>query len=430
MRLIVEFFTNFGFIIEIFAAIVILVRKHERRSKFILRVALSVLALFLFAYLWDLIFEVTVISIIFRHAIISFIAVCGLNFCFKSGIWPSIFLVTIAWTIQHFAYEIGFFFRTYLNQISYPDYGIVVYILVVVIVYFVAFLLIGDKLSAEECLPLARSNKEIILIVATLIIFASIFKNVFEFLIDGNDFLLLLAITSYDLISCFLVLFILFGILRRSKLEHETTVLEHVLNMQKDQLATSKKNVDIMNVKYHDLKYLISSLNDKISSEELESLNNAIAGYASYLKTGNEALDVLLAEKRLQCEQLNIKINCIADGEQLNFIPAAEVYSLFGNAIDNAMYAVQSVEQEERRVINISVKKSMDLISIVFENNFIGELKFEDELPVTTKENKLFHGFGMKSIKMIVSKYNGYMTIKTDNNRFVLSIVLYGKESK
>jgi hypothetical protein len=351
-------------------------------------------------------------------------AVGGLIFSFKSGIWPSIFLVTIAWTIQHIAYEIGFFFRNYLEQIAYPNYGIIVYILIVVIVYSIAFILVGDKLSAEKYLLLARSNKDIIVTAATLVIFASIFKNVFDFLIDRSNFFLLLAITCYDLISCFLVLLILSGILRRSRLEHETTVLEHVLNMQKDQLATSKKNVDIMNVKYHDLKYLISSLNDKISSDELESLNNAIAGYASYLKTGNEALDVLLAEKRLQCEQLNIKINCIADGEQLNYIPAAEVYSLFGNAIDNAMYAVQSVEQEERRVINISVKKSMGRISIVFENNFIGELKFEDELPVTTKENKMFHGFGMKSIKMIVDKYNGYMSIKTDNNRFTLSILM------
>jgi len=427
MSIIVEFFSNFGFIFEIFAAIAILVRKLDRRSKFILRVAFSILALFLFAYLWDLFIEVSVVSIIFRHAIISFLAVGGLVFSFKSGIWSSIFLVTIAWTIQHIAYEIGFFFRTYLDQIAYPDYGIVVYIFVAVIVYSIAFILVGDKLSADEYLLLARSNKDIIVTVATLIIFASIFKNVFDFLIDRNNFLLLLAITSYDLISCFLVLFILAGILRRSRLEHETTVLEHVLNMQKDQLATSKKNVDIMNVKYHDLKYLISSLNDKISSEELESLNNAISGYATYLKTGNEALDVLLAEKKLQCEQLNIKINCIADGEKLNYIPAAEVYSLFGNAIDNAMNAVQSVEQEERRVINISVKKSMDRISIVFENNFVGDLKFEDELPLTTKENKEFHGFGMKSIKMIVSKYNGYMSIKTDNNRFILSILLEQK---
>lgn len=427
MSIIVEFFTKYGFIIELFAAIAILVRKLGRRSKFILRITLSLLVMFLFAFLWDLLIGVTVVSITVRHAILSFIAVGGLIFSFKSGIWSSIFLGTIAWTIQHIAFEIGFFFRTYLDQIANPEYGILVYILIAVIVYTIAFFMIGDKLSGEESLPLARSNKEIILTVATLIIFASIFKNVFDFLIDRNDFSLLLAITSYDLISCFLVIFILFGILRRSRLEHETTVLEHVLNMQKDQLASSKKNVEIMNIKYHDLKYLISSLNDKISSEEIESLNKAISAYATHLKTGNEALDVLLAEKRLQCEQLNIKINCIADGEKLNYIPAVEVYSLFGNAIDNAMHAVQSVEQEERRVINISVKKSMDLISIVFENDFVGELKFEAELPVTTKENKLFHGFGMKSIKMIVDKYNGYMSVKTDNNRFILSILLEQK---
>ncbi len=424
MTFIVDFFTDYGFIIEMIAAIAILVWKQERKNKFLLRVTASILTLFLFAYLWDLLIDQTVISVIFRHTIISFMAMFGIVFSFRSGIWSSIFLVTIAWTIQHIAFEVGFFLRAYMDQITDPMYGIVLYILVAILVYSIAFILIGNKLKDEESLPLASSNKEIVLAVATLIIFASIFKNVFDFLIDRNNFFLLLAITSYDLISCFLVLFILFGILGKSRLERETTVLEHVLNMQNDQLASSKKNIDIMNVKYHDLKYLIASLDDKISNEELESLNNVISAYALYLKTGNEALDVILAEKRLQCEELNIKVNCIADGDKLNYIPAAEVYSLFGNAIDNAINAVQSVKQEERRVINISVKESMNMVSIVFENDFVGELKFEDELPVTTRENKMFHGFGMKSIKMIVDKYNGYMSVKVDNNRFVLSILL------
>ena len=45
-----------------------------------------------------------------------------------------------------------------------------------------------------------------------------------------------------------------------------------------------------------------------------------------------------------------------------------------------------------------------------------------DSLPVTTKKDKDFHGFGMKSIQYAAQKYNGQMSIHTENNIFVLRI--------
>ena len=426
--MIVEFFTNFGFVVELIVAIAILVYPIRRRNKFLLRLVATILALFLFAILWKLLINVTVFTVILRHIVLYFLSMYGIMFCFESGIWSSVFLGTAAFTIQHTAYKIGYLIRSYMDMhFSNAFLGIFFYILIIFVIYTFAFLFISNKLKDEENFLLKSSNKEIILIASTLILFTTIFQNVFEYLIDRTNFILLLSITSYDLVSCVLTLMLMFGILRSSKLYHEKKVLEHVLHMQQEQLDHSKSNIDIINVKYHDLKYLISSLNSKISNEDLESLNKAITVYDLYLKTGNEALDVVLAEKRLQCEPFNIKINCIADGEKLNFFQTSEVYSLFGNAIDNAISAVQKIENKEKRVINISVKESMGMISIAFENYFTGELEYKDELPVTTKENKAFHGYGMKSIKLIVDKYNGYMTVKTVNLKFILSILLSNK---
>lgn len=35
------------------------------------------------------------------------------------------------------------------------------------------------------------------------------------------------------------------------------------------------------------------------------------------------------------------------------------------------------------------------------------------------------HGYGLKSVKEVVEKYNGTIEIKTDNNIFTITVVLY-----
>lgn len=48
----------------------------------------------------------------------------------------------------------------------------------------------------------------------------------------------------------------------------------------------------------------------------------------------------------------------------------------------------------------------------------------EDGLPVTTKDNRSYHGFGTRSIQRITKKYQGLMSIHTDRDIFHLDIVI------
>ena len=45
-------------------------------------------------------------------------------------------------------------------------------------------------------------------------------------------------------------------------------------------------------------------------------------------------------------------------------------------------------------------------------------------MPVTTKPNKMYHGFGMKSIRNVVEKYGGTLVIKAEGGIFRLNILL------
>ena len=70
-------------------------------------------------------------------------------------------------------------------------------------------------------------------------------------------------------------------------------------------------------------------------------------------------------------------------------------------------------------------KKGLYGISINVNNFFEGHIKLnKDGLPITTKENKDYHGFGMKSIKMIVDKYSGDVSIVIKEDIFNLNIFI------
>ena len=47
----------------------------------------------------------------------------------------------------------------------------------------------------------------------------------------------------------------------------------------------------------------------------------------------------------------------------------------------------------------------------------------QNGFPITTKDNKFDHGYGIKSIDLIVKKYSGDMKISINKDIFTLSIL-------
>ena len=75
-----------------------------------------------------------------------------------------------------------------------------------------------------------------------------------------------------------------------------------------------------------------------------------------------------------------------------------------------------------------SNERKGDIINIRITNYFSGELRFEDGLPMTHKHDEEgYHGFGMKSMRLIAEKYGGKITAKADGEVFVLNIYLLHK---
>ena len=155
----------------------------------------------------------------------------------------------------------------------------------------------------------------------------------------------------------------------------------------------------------------------------MQDLEESVSIYDSRIETGSPLLNVLLTEKSLFCEQNSINLSCMIDGEKLGFIEEGDLYCLFGNLVDNALEAVKNIKEPARRVIDLVVKSKDGLLLVQEENYFDGKLTFEDGLPVTTKEDKDRHGFGMRSLRLIARKYGGELTAFTEGDVFHLNII-------
>ena len=108
----------------------------------------------------------------------------------------------------------------------------------------------------------------------------------------------------------------------------------------------------------------------------------------------------------------------------MNFMEPAHICSIFGNALDNAIEYEGQIEDKEKRLVKVSVFSENQFIVIHISNYCEERILHSFEDPETTKQNPEMHGYGIKGIRLAVDNYDGHMTIKQENNWFIVSILI------
>ncbi len=145
---------------------------------------------------------------------------------------------------------------------------------------------------------------------------------------------------------------------RVQEAQKELELLNQMWHRQQEQYKLSKENIDIINRKCHDLKHQMAALRAIRDKSEIDrqvsEMENAVMIYDSVIHTGNTALDVVLTEKGLLCEAKQINMTCMVDGKLLNFVDTVDLYTMFGNALDNAIESVIQQQDQQKRVIQVA----------------------------------------------------------------------------
>ena len=374
-----------------------------------------------YVFLW---FHVQRVGIMFLAFLASFLLGILLFWvCAKGTIWDAIFGACCGYATQHLSYVLHDVLITLCPTAREP----VSTVLILVVTCLCCYLCFGRRLpiSGEYRVGWREAVRSLIIVIPFAYLLSMLVSQVY---MVGENLKLYLICRVYAMFCCVFALWIQTSMNEKVSIETEYRTQQQLWKMQREQYQISKENIDIINRKCHDLKYQVAALRQEQSerkrSESLDAIENSVLIYDSIASTGNEVLDTILTERSLNCEKEHISWTCVAEGSKLSFIDPVDSYILFGNILDNAIESVRKLEDPAKRVVstNIYTRKNMAVIQV--ENYYSGTIELEKGLPKTTKEDSDSHGFGMQSIKKITEKYGGSISIDTDGQIFLLSILL------
>lgn len=210
--------------------------------------------------------------------------------------------------------------------------------------------------------------------------------------------------------------------------DRELTAIQTMLRTQYDQYRNYQNNVELIHMKYHDLKHQIAGLRGELDGEKrkewLDAMEQELDKCHQAYHTGNRVLDTLLETKGFLFQNHKIRFTCVVDGALLENLHVVDICSIFGNALDNAIESVALVADEEKRLIHLSVSSVKKFTFIKVENYCENPPEIRDgKFPETSKSDKKNHGYGLKSIRYAVEKNGGTCSLKAEGHWFELQIL-------
>lgn len=431
------------FTLQILIAMVLFSFKRMKLKKHgVIRILISSIICLFLAFLFPLFKDISYSW--WYSSLMFFILFC---FCFVSMVFiydeslQKIFFIAIAsYTAQHLSYQFYNLLITVIdidyltsssqyssNPVTYSSLQVsLILFSVMLVVYVTVYEIINEFFIEKICSKSAKVSNISIIVISSFILAIDIIFNSVVVYSNLRDKIISIIICLYNIVCCLMVLLLQFYVMSLKQSQTDLLITSQLLYNSEEQYKQNKENIELINIKCHDLKHQIERFSQKgsFSQEESKELESMIDIYDTNVKTGNDVLDLIIKEKSLLCQKKNIKLKCYADCSKLNFITETDLYNLFGNALDNSIEAVSKINDYDKRRINLIVKNMMSFVSINIENYFEGHIELDKHgIPKTTKNNVQYHGFGMKSIKLVINKYHGDLKIVTDGDIFSLCIL-------
>ena len=343
---------GFSYCMEMLAAALCFFIFLKKRSGFWLRVGASVLMLFfasllIYPYFVDITSVYNWIWFVFIFVLI--IVTC--YFCCDIAWKDAILAASCGALLQHTASSL---FIVIFYQGIIPEFSGIRYWVLYVCVYLIGTVLIARRLPDEGHYHVSRANAAIMAVtVLTIVLVLSILVKSTTIDVIGagtanQEYIKLFRLNQiYALGACVLVLALETILQRELRVQRALSENKNLWNQRQLQYEMSRENIAMITRKCHDMKHQIEALIQTESHSErrksfIESVQDMIEVYDNDVHTGNEALDTILMEKGLYCKVHHIDWTCVADGKLLEFMDVVDLFTIMGNALDNAVERVEN----------------------------------------------------------------------------------------
>lgn len=125
------------------------------------------------------------------------------------------------------------------------------------------------------------------------------------------------------------------------------------------------------------------------------------------ISTHRIVADIILNQKYNKAVQGNIHFRVDLDDLSTLPLPDDALVVVLSNLLDNALEACETIKDCTKRFIFIKIKVSPTESILCIENSITVPIKIVDGHIVSTKKNKLTHGYGLQNIEAIL-KANGW----------------------
>lgn len=351
----------------------------------------------------------------------------------RGGVWASAFCAAAGYTLQNLASSVADSVELVLGSGATEAVPlaptVLIEVLSVALTYRVAWRLIAEPIRRHGLD--AQGDRRMFVMLMAVFVSVIFFDTINKRLVDERvDLGLVLALKLVHAISCVFVLVVSYELLVNRRLRDEALEAQGTLLAEQRTYELFRENLDAINIKCHDIRHQIRRIGERagdgrVSREVLEDIEHEVSIYDTLMHTGNDALDAILSEKGLACEQDGIAFRCMADGAAVGFMASTDIYSLFGNALDNAIEASRALERREDRSISLTTRAAAGLLLVHVENRFAGSLSLgSDGLPLSSKGDAVHHGFGMRSMRPTAERYDGTLVTRAEGDVFHLNIAI------
>ena len=368
----------------------------------------------------------------------------GLLFAYKIKPLSLMLLLSVAYTFQHMAYQVGVLvldtglggkiFQALYNESEAIEvivnrfniiYNSILYTLKTGVFVACYFFIARYYVKYSKYII----SKLMIIILGIVVYLVVNVANVYVAQHLTWDAKLRGILAGTLIIFCILFDVLVVGGFRVVEHRQETMIIKATLNSKIRQQEMMENNINFINMKCHDLRKELRRLKAKkgeLTDEDFCLLEESLNFYDSSVKTGNVNIDALIQDKLIYCNSMGIEFTSLVDGDAFKEMASSDVYFLLTNIIDNAIEATEAIQEKEHRVISLTASRKHGMLMIEETNYYHGELVFNNDgsIKTTKQENKKYHGFGTKSIAYIVKKYNGTMDYETKDGIFRLKIAM------
>lgn len=185
------------------------------------------------------------------------------------------------------------------------------------------------------------------------------------------------------------------------------------------QLKMGMDNIEALNSAYSQQRKLTHDFNNHLSvirslleggdavqaKEYTANLLNASVSVSRLFDSGNRIVDTLLTQKYNHAKDLGIKMQVLVEDLSGVSMSADKLVVVLSNLLDNAIEACTAATGEKMIKVKFTAETGGHILTV--QNTAATGPVAKDNLIVSTKEDKLNHGYGIKNICSVLDGY-GY----------------------